>query len=106
MLPVIVYSFTYTKMYTVNENLVIHYGGIEPGVDNVIFTNGQLDSWYPLGIHSINDGTDSFVFDIPCKFICFTHTHSTHATQNYEHIFLLIIFINYSLCTISRFKFN
>lgn len=52
------------------------YGGMNPAVTNVFFTQGQLDPWRPMGIQEdLNPSSPAVV--IPCKikyrriFLCY-----------------------------------
>lgn len=47
------------------DRLEIMHGGTDPSIENAIFTNGELDPFYPLGIIN-NMEEDSISLNIPC----------------------------------------
>lgn len=44
-------------------------GGINPVVTNVIYTNGEMDIWFPMGMQNVEGNPGAEVINIPCKYI-------------------------------------
>lgn len=60
------YSYDSALLYDSIEALRIIYGDLNPGVTNVVYTNGQMDMWFPRGIREGYPGGE--VINIPCKY--------------------------------------
>lgn len=50
-----------------SERLENVFGGSSPAVSRVIFTNFELDSFYPHGVRTLGRHSYSVVFSVPCK---------------------------------------
>lgn len=60
------YDFTYLPGAI--EALNLRYGGKNPGIQNVVYTNGALDSHFEFGITELHPGTFNVsVINIPSK---------------------------------------
>lgn len=52
-------------LYDSVEALRIIYGDLRPSVTNVVYTNGQMDMWFPRGVTESYPGGEAI--NIPCK---------------------------------------
>lgn len=59
-------SYDSALLYDSIEALRIIYGALNPGVTNVVYTNGQMDMWFPRGMQQSYPGGE--VINIPCKY--------------------------------------
>lgn len=59
-------SYDSALLYDSIEALRIIYGDLNPGVTNVVYTNGEMDMWFPRGITESYPGGE--VINIPCKY--------------------------------------
>lgn len=62
-------AYDYLKLKENIETLNRNYGGKYPQVENVIYTNGQLDVNFEFGITEANNYPNSTVISVPCKLI-------------------------------------
>lgn len=60
-------GYDYTQLQGAAEALNQRFGGRNPGVTSVIFTNGELDPYFAFGIN-ISAADDTYVFNIPHHF--------------------------------------
>lgn len=56
------------------EQLKLQYGGKNPAVSNVLFTNGELDTNFAFGVTDNNNESGMFVHNIPGKYSVFLMT--------------------------------
>lgn len=67
------------------QRINVLYGGLEPNMTNVYFTNGQLDPWKPVGRQSdLNSEAPAIV--IPCM-TCF----DCMIDQNLFYLLILVV---------------
>lgn len=59
-------SFDAALLYDSVAALNILYGGLNPGVTNVIYTNGEMDMWFPRGMKDVGNNSAAYVINIPC----------------------------------------
>lgn len=59
-------SYDSALLYDSIEALRILYGDLSPGVTNVVYTNGEMDMWFPRGMQESYPGGE--VINIPCKY--------------------------------------
>lgn len=62
----IINRYDYTQLAANAAALNQRFGGKNPGVTSVIFTNGELDPYFSFGIN-VSAGDDTYVFNIPSK---------------------------------------
>lgn len=84
-------SFSAAKIETNVERTNVIFGGMNPAVTNVFFTQGQLDPWRPMGLQEdLNAQSPTVV--IPCKF-------SKHFCR-WEDLINFLFYFNFSAFTL------
>ncbi len=59
-------SYNYLDLANAVQTLNERYGAKNPDVEDIIFTNGELDPYYSFGITEYTNN-NSYVFNIPRK---------------------------------------
>lgn len=60
------FSYDSALLYDSIDALRVIYGDLNPGVTNVVYTNGEMDMWFPRGLQESYPGGE--VINIPCKY--------------------------------------
>lgn len=62
-------DYDYMKIQEEIDVLTHRYGGKNPGISNVVYTNGALDTHFDFGITDVEVRANSTVINIPGKII-------------------------------------
>lgn len=62
-------NYNFTQLSGAIESLNLRHGGKNPGVSNVVYTNGVMDIYFAFGVTEEQIGANNVhVINIPCEF--------------------------------------